>query len=253
MKKLLLIGCLILITACQPATTTQTPEASFFPTSTLPSSPVPATFTPEPAASQTPAPTATPFPRQFTNEFDATLEGWAILQAGNDSVPNIKTENGSLTLQMDFPFTWLYTLYGAQDYGNVRIDTQFTNRALTPSSTGLICRYSEEQGWFEFNVSSDGSYNVLLGRWLDVGIVDYLPIASGTSKEISSSGATQKIGLACANTTLLLYINDTLFRQLDVSRYELTEGKAGLAASAYENTPVVVGFDWVTVSESTFP
>lgn len=249
MKKNLLIGCLILITACQPATATPTPAPAFFPTSTLPASrtPIPATFTPEPTS--TPAPSPTPFPRLFTNEFDTSLEGWAILQAGSDAVPHVKTENSSLILEMDLPFTWLYALYGAQNYDNVRVDTQFTNRALTPSSVGLICRYSEEQGWFEYNVSADGTYNVLYGKWLSVGVVDYLPITSGSSKEILPSGTTQSIGLACSDTTLSLYINDNLFRQVDVARYELSAGKIGMNASSYEATPIVIGFDWVTVSE----
>jgi len=34
-----------------------------------------------------------------------------------------------------------------------------------------------------------------------------------------------------------------------VSHYELGEGKIGLAASSFENTPIVVGFDSVTLSE----
>ena len=247
MKKILLFGCLILITACQPATATQPPAPSFFPTSTLPPSPIPATFTPAPTS--TPAPSPTPFPRLFTNEFDSSLEGWAILQAGSDAVPSVKTENSSLILQMDIPFTWLYALYGAQDYADVRIDTQFTNRALTPSSIGLVCRYSEEQGWFEFNIASDGTYNVLYGKWLSVGVVDYLPITDGSSRDILPSGATQTIGLSCSGTTLSLYINNSLFRQVDIARYELTEGKIGMNASAYETTPIVIGFDWVTVGE----
>jgi hypothetical protein len=150
---------------------------------------------------------------------------------------------------MDSPFTWLYTLYGTQDYSNIRLDTRFTNRALTPSSAGLICRYSEEDGWFEYNVSTDGKYDVLYGRWLNVGIPEYLPIMEGSSKQIQPSGAAQKIGLVCSDTTLLLYINDTLIRQVDVSRYELTKGKVGMTASSFENTPVVVGFDRITVSE----
>ena len=247
MKKLLLIGCLILITACQTTTPSQTTEPSLFPTSTLPPSPIPATASPAP--SSTPEPSPTPFPRFFTEEFDSSLAGWVILQAGNDAVPNIKNEDGSLLLQMDFPYTWLYTLYGAQDYTDIRIDAQFENRALTPSSAGLMCRYSEEGGWFEYNVSTDGTYNVLYGRWLSVGIPEYLPIMDGTSKEIQPSGATQKIGLICSDTTLSLFINETLIRRADVSGYELTEGKVGVAASSYENTPIVVALDWVTVSE----
>jgi len=251
MKKTLLVGCLFFLAACQPAAAVLTSAPSPFPTSTLSAtqSPVPATFTPEPTASQTPAPSPTPFPRFFTNEFDSSLEGWVILQAGNEAVPNIQSENSSLVLQMDSAYSWLYTLYGAQDYSNIHIDAQFTNRALTPASAGLICRYSEADGWFEYNVSPEGNYNLLYGRWLSVGIPEYLPITDGSSKEIQPSGAVQKIGLTCSDTTVLLYANESLLRKVEVSRYELTEGKVGLTAASYENTPIVVGFDWVTVNE----
>jgi hypothetical protein len=150
---------------------------------------------------------------------------------------------------MDFPFTWLYALYGAQDYTNIRIDAQFTNRALTPSAAGLMCRYSDKDGWFEYNVSTDGTYNVLYGRWLSVGIAEYFPINDGISEEILPTGTTQTIGLSCVDSTLWLYINETLIRKVDVSSYNLTAGKVGLAASSYENTPIVIGFDSITISE----
>ena len=247
MKKLLLIGCLILITACQPAADAATPAPSLFPTSTLPPSSIPATASPAPLPTLEPSPT--PFPRLFTNEFDSDLTGWVILQAGNDSVPNIKNENSHLILQMDSPYIWLYALYGTQDYSNIRIAAQFENRALTPASAGLMCRYSDEGGWLEYNVSTDGTYNVLYGKWLSPGIADYLPIMDGTSNEILPSGSTQKIGLTCSDAVLWLYINDKLIRKVDVTRYELNEGKIGLTTSSFENTPIVTAFDWVTVSE----
>lgn len=53
----------------------------------------------------------------------------------------------------------------------------------------------------------------------------------------------------CADSTLWLYINETLIRKVDVSSYDLTAGKAGLAASSFENIPIVIGFDSVTFSE----
>ena len=246
MKKLL-IGCLILITACQPATSTPAPFPSS--TATLPASqtPIPVTNTPEPTATLELSPT--PFPRFFTDEFDSSLAGWVILQAGNESVPNTKTENSNFILQMDSPFNWLYAIYTAQDYANVRINAQFTNQAGSPSSTGLICRYSEEDGWFEYNVSTDGSYNLLYGSWLAVGIADYLPITDGSSNLIQPSGAPQLIGLTCSDTALALYINDTIVRNVDVTNYGLTEGSVGITASSYENTPVVVALERVIVSE----
>jgi hypothetical protein len=244
MKKLL-IGYLILITACQ--TTTPTPAPLPSPTATVPPTPIPFTPTPEPTATLALSPT--PFPRFFTDEFDSSLAGWVILQAGNESVPNTKTENSNLILQMDSPFSWLYAIYDAQDYANVRIDAQFTNQAGSPASMGLICRYSEEEGWFEYNVSTDGSYNLLYGSWLAVGIADYLPITDGPSNLIRPSGSPQLIGLACSDTALALYINDTIVRNVDVTNYGLTEGKVGITASSFENTPVVVVLERVIVSE----
>jgi len=251
MKKLLLLGCLILLTACQPATATQPPALSFFPTETPLPTPVPATATPEPTS--TPEPSPTPFPRFFTNEFDSSLAGWVILQAGNEAVPNINTENSRLVLQMDSPHTWLYALYGAEDYADVRVDISFENRAGSPSSAGLICRYSEEKGWLEFNISNDGNYSVLYGTWLDTGIADYLPIVSGQSEYIKLDNSPQEIGMTCQDTTLLLYINGKLFRSVDVSRFEVLEGKVGITASSFENTPVITAFDQVTVSEPATP
>ena len=245
----LLIGCLLLLTACQSAT--PTPAPSFFPTETPLPTPIPATATLEPTF--TPEPTSTPLPRFFTNEFDSSLAGWVILQAGNDAVPNINTGNNHLVLQMDSPHTWLYVLYGAEDYTDVRVDTSFENRAGSPSSAGLICRYSEEKGWIEFNISNDGAYNVLYGTWLDTGIADYLPIVSGQSEYIKLDNSLQEIGMTCQDTTLLLYINGKLFRNVDVSRYETLEGKVGIAAASFEDIPVINAFDKVTVSEPVTP
>jgi len=251
MKKLLLIGCLILITACQKATVT--PAPSLFPTATPSPTPIPATATSEPTASQTPEPSPTPFPRYFTDEFDSSLAGWVILQAGNDAIPNINNENSTLTLRMDSPHTWLYVLYGAQDYTDVRVDTSFEFRAGSPSSVGLICRYSEEKGWIEFNISNDGTYNVLYGAWLDTGIANYLPILTDKSEYIELDNSPQEIGMTCEDTVLWLYINGKLFRNVDVSRFEIVGGKVGIAASSFENVPVVTAFDRVTISEPTTP
>ena len=111
MKKILL-GCLILITsACQTATPAPTPSPA--PTVTVPASPTPVPATNTPELTPTLEPTATPLPRFFTNDFDSSLAGWVTLQAGNDGVPKIETNDSTLRLQIDSPYTWLYTLYGA--------------------------------------------------------------------------------------------------------------------------------------------
>jgi hypothetical protein len=248
MKKLL-IGCLLLLTACQPAT--PTPVAPLFPTgtATIPATQTPIPVTDTPSPTPTLEPTLTPLPRLFTNEFDSSLAGWAILQAGSEATPNIKNENSNLILQMDSPFTWVYAVYGAQDYDNIRVDARFANQGGSPASIGLICRYSDTDGWLEYNISTDGTYNVLYGQWLASGIADYLPVLSGASNAIQPSGTSQEIGLICSGTTLSLFIDQTLVRNVDVSRFELTNGKVGVTVSSFENTPVIAAFDWMKVSE----
>jgi hypothetical protein len=205
MKKIFLLGCLILITACQTTAVAPTPVPSLTPTAPFPPTPVPATH-PEPTPTSRRPRTS---PRLFTNQFDSSLAGWVILQAGNDAVPTIETRDSTLRLQIDSPYTWVYALYGAQDYTDAHVETEFINSALSPASIGLVCRYSDEKGWFEYNISTDGTYNLLYGRWLDTGIADYLPVQTA-HQEIKQSGDTQQIGMTCSGTTVQLYINDTL-------------------------------------------
>ena len=247
MKKLLL-GCLFLLTACQPAAT-PTPLTLPSPTATLPPTQTPIPFTDTPVPTPTIELSPTPLPRLFTNEFDSPLAGWSILQTGSDVAPKVNTENSNLILQMDTPFTWVYTIYDAQEYGDIRVDARFTNQGGSPASIGLICRYSETDGWLEYNVYSDGTYSVLYGQWLANGIADYLPVLSAASNAILPSGSPQEIGLLCSGTTLSLLIDQTIIRSVDVSRFELAEGKVGVNASSFENTPVIAAFDWVKVDE----
>lgn len=248
MKKFL-FGCIFFLIACNPATPTVIAVPSLTATITATQTPTAVPLTDTPAPTPTPEFTATPLPRLFKNEFDAPLEGWTILQTGTDTAANVNAENSTLTLQMDTPFTWVYAVYGAQEYGDVRIDARFTNQAASPAAIGLICRYSETDGWLEYNVYSDGTYSVLYGQWLDNGIADYLPVLSSSSSAILPSGSSQEIGLICSGTTLSLLIDQTIIRSVDVSRFELATGKVGITVSSFENIPVMTAFDWVSVSE----
>ena len=113
----------------------------------------------------------------------------------------------------------------------------------------MVCRYSDTEGWFEYNISTDGTYNLLYGKWLATGIAEYLPIVDGKSQEIKQSGDVQHIALTCADNVLHLSINGNIVRRTDVSTYRLTSGKIGLTTSSFENVPVVAVFDFITVNE----
>jgi hypothetical protein len=248
MKKLL-IGCLFLVNAClsPSATATSVPEST--PTSPPRTPTIPATVTQE--FTSTPTLPPTPIPLFFTEEFDSTLESWTSFLTSGEVMPFVSLENGSLTLSFSSPNTWYYALHNSHDYGQVHVDTKFNSAGNQPVSLGLICNYSEKDGWLEFNVSTDGTYNVLYGRLIATGIAQYKPIANDTSEYLTFERTDYEIGLTCEPDLLWLYINGKLFRKLDVSRFELNGGKTGIAAAVFDNVPVTAYFEWFKVSEPT--
>jgi len=245
MKKIFILGFLTLTATCQSATATLAPESTPIATAQAPTETATAVSTLVPTQTLTP----TPAPSFFTEEFDKDPTAWSIIQAGNEATPQVKSDGSFVVFELDSPYAWTYALYGAHDYTDIRIDTSFESRGASPEAIGLVCRYSEKNGWYEFNISTDGSYNVLYGRWKASGIASYTPIVNDTTEYLKPGDTHYELGLTCQKDTLSLYINQKLFRNIDVAKYGLTEGKVGLAISSFENTPVISAFDWVKVSE----
>ncbi len=245
MKKFLLIGCLILITACQSSNPTLVPE--FAPTVTLPPTLIPATTAP----TFTPAPTDTPIPipppRYFTDEFDTSSAFWQFSQTGGTTDPLTTFENGTLRIDIASADTWHLGIHNANTYSNVFVRAKVSANAA--GSAGLICRYDESKGWFEFNIDSEGTYSLLLGQWLAPSIAKYIPIATDGSSQLGIGNVNYEIGLFCQDNLVNLYVNEVLLRRLDVTNYGLIEGNIGIAVSSYQQAPMSAVFEWVKISE----
>lgn len=236
MKKIL-IGCILLLTACQEAALNTTVEANLPPTAipTLDS------------ATPTLPPTATTFPTPlyFTDEFDIVSPYWEIFQTGGTTAPLAAVENGSMRIAMDAADTWSIGIYNANTYSNVFVRAQ---ASVTPTgSIGVVCRYDESSGWFEFNLGSDGTTSLLFGQWLTPGIAQYKPINTESAAQVSPAGQGNVVGLFCEDNFLHLYVNDTLILNVDVTNYGLTEGNIGITASSFAEAPMSASFEWVKV------
>ncbi len=247
MKKLFLVGLFFLVACGQPATPEPTSIPSATATQILPT-PIPVTAT----NTLTPPPTSTsePPPRFFTEEFNSEFVHWSTLFASGDA-SRVETLNqdGKLIFELYSSNAWLYAIYGAHEYQTVKVEASIESTGSNTNYMGLICSYTEQEGWFEFNISSDGSYTILHGQWLGEGVASYMPVADGGSEYINPGNTTNEIGLDCLGETLQLYINGKLFRNIDVSRFEMDGGKVGLAVASFQEVPVILGFDWVKVSE----
>ena len=252
MKKLLLIG-LFILAACQPPSrggeATTTPQATL--TRIIPTT-EPATVTLTPTSVPVPTVTVTPLPPEqyFTEEFDTTPGYWSTLYASGDSSRvDTLNENSKLTFELYSPITWIYAIYGAFEYESVYVETRIESHGSQLNSMGLVCQYDEQKGWYEFDISNDGSYSVLYGQWLAEGVASYMPILSDTSNQIVNGNSTNEIGLTCHDNVVGLYINGKSIRNLNVEHIGLTGGKVGLSLGSFEEVPVILSFDWVKVSE----
>ena len=254
MKKIILIGFLFLTGCLAPSAgqnatseTASTPQATA--TRVIPTV-EPATVTP----TLVPSPTATftPLPpkRYFMEEFDSVPGTWSTLYASGDSSRvEILNENSKLTFELYSPVTWLYAIYSAFEYEKVYIEMRVESLGSEHNSMGLVCQYNEQEGWYEFDISNDGSYSVLHGQWLGEGIASYTPILDDTSNQITTGNSVNEIGLGCHDNILQLYINGNLIRNLNVDYIGLTSGKVGLSLGSFEEPPVILSFDWVKVTE----
>jgi len=243
MKKLfLLLGCLVLNSACQSVSATTQAEPA--PTNV---------FTPQPSATipptSTSAPTSTPTPAPlfFTDDFNADNGAWASFQTGGAKLPIARFDGGLLKISFSTAHTWYYAVRNPYDYADVFVRAKFSGAPA--GSLGVLCRYDESKGWYEFNAASDGAYSILFGQWLAEGIAQYTPIAIDDSPYLKKGVLDYEIGLLCKENSLMPYINGKLFRKLDVTRFGLSDGKIGVSASSFDDLPLTAAFDWFKAEE----
>lgn len=242
MKKFL-IGCLILITACQGIDSAPMPESTSTPTAPPTLEPVTPTPTLPPAPTDTPPPTLVPY--YFTDDFSIPSTQWEFFQTGGVTKPSFSYENNILRIDIASPDTWSIGIHNAHSYPNIFIRAKVS--ASPSGSAGLVCRYDEKAGWFEFNAASDGTYNALYGQWLAPGIAKYIPIIADRSVHLGSGALNYELGLSCQDNFIYLYVNDVIIRRLDVTNFGLTEGKVGITASSLTEAPITARFEWVRV------
>lgn len=237
---------ILFLSACSAST--PAPAQTVLPTSVVPSQTPPKTATA--TLTSTPVPTAsevpTVIPMYFSEEFNTDLNAWESFQTGGTNPPIVNLENESLRIDFSTADTWFYAVHTAHEYSNVSISASVNGLS---GSVGLVCNYSEENGWYEFNIASDRTYSILFGQRLADGVAKYVPIANGAADILESGSLNYEIGLMCDENNLKAFINGILFRSPDITRYDLSGGKIGVTASSYKEIPAIILFNWVKVSE----
>ena len=169
------------------------------------------------------------------------------MQAGAGREPvDADAQHGLLSLDLGTPNQWVYALYDAHVYSDVRVAARLEFGAGGQGAAGLICRYDQAVGWYEFNIYADQTYALLFGQWLAEGVARYTPLVIAESEEIIPS--VNELAFVCQGDILTPYINGVQMRRRQENVHVLNEGKVGLSAASFESAPVRISYDWVSVS-----
>ena len=98
-------------------------------------------------------------------------------------------------------------MYDEYTYDSVQLDLYAENRGKNTNNISLVCNYSDRDGWYEFNISNGGLYDILVYSEIDG---DYFRLQSGGSTNINMGRATNLYTAVCDGNYLALYINGYL-------------------------------------------
>ena len=234
-----------------PATVaTNTPTA----TTTLIPPPL-ETFTP--AISPTPLPLwmITPSPTidrpsgyiYFQDAFNESTSGWPTI-IGSTIITNYQDGFYRIFVNIIDTTTGIEdvtAINGNLNYPNARIEVKATNMGESDNAFGIICRYWDENNYYYFVISSDGSYGI--GE--KVNGVDSIISGEGymqQSEDIRLDSNSNHLVVFCDGSALTLYVNDNLLAE--VTDTSLTSGWVGLIASSFRTAGVDVYFDDMQIS-----
>lgn len=192
-------------------------------------------------------PTAAPFNENasspgevyYREGFNRGLSEWGyFVIGGKESQVSVATEGGRLLAEINQTSTWIYFLYQPYALSDVRIDLTAENLGRNNNNVSLICRYSEANGWYEFNIANNGAWTIL--RY-DPRTKSHLTLYSGGSTLIKTGKETNTYTAICQGDQLSLGINGVIVRT--ITDRGLTSGLAGLSLASFNVTPVIVVFN----------
>ena len=215
-------------------------------TPTLPATTAPDVATATPAA--TPLPPATPeaaAPTQYTDDFADENSGWGTALE-NDT--EVGYASGEYRIAVNVPdyVAWGHAPeLGVADY-EVEIDTIHAQGPLD-NSYGPLVRYQlGTDGFYWFQISSDGYYSVdLYHQGEFANLVAWQPSAAINQ----GLEATNRVRVVCDGDRFQFYANGV--HLVDVTDATLSGGTVGLAAGTFDEPGAVIHFDNLVIRTLT--
>lgn len=199
--------------------------------------------TAEPQATEEPVVTNEDEP-YYTEEFSEAPQSWSyFLLNGDDADFDLYTQGDRLVFDIPGQNVWSYYTYDSYTYTDVRLDSRAENLGDNNNNVSMICR-ANDRGWYEFNVANNGLYNIY--RY-DANTSNFHELYSGGVANLREGKDTNDFTIICSGDRLTLGVNGTEIRTVEDSTYD--EGFVGISVSSFTGVPVLVEFEYVTISE----
>ena len=184
-------------------------------------------------------------PAYFVEDFDGDISSWSyFLMNGNESLMDLYTDNSRLIFDLQGTYQWVYFLYDEYTYDSVHLDLYAENRGKNTNNVSLVCNYTDRDGWYEFNISNGGLYDILVYSEIDG---DYYTLQSGGSTNVNMGRADNLYTAICDGNYLALYINGVFEKEVIDNRYNLRAGQVGFSVSSFDVTPILVEVDFFSI------
>jgi hypothetical protein len=212
--------------------------------------PVKPTETSDPVQAQEPPETSQPSAEQFyTEDFDTDSGYWDInvvnnSNAADTSKASAEISDGRFNFMIDGKQLTIYSFYTPYEYQNVKIDLWVENRGSNDNQINIICRATED-GWYEFSIANNGLYKIYV---VEPG-KGYRKLHDGGSTKIKAGREFNEYTVICNERTMSLFVNGTETRVFEENEYAFSEGLIGIGVSSFNNVPVEIEVDSVTISE----
>lgn len=183
----------------------------------------------------------------YTEEFDQVPNNWSyFLMEGSDKNMDVFVENGSLVFDLRGEYQWVYYLYEDYIYEDVYIEAVAESRGMNNNNVSLICRYTPDEGWYEFNISNNGLYYIYAYSALNES---YNTLFNGGSTAVNMGKSVNVYSAICEGNELTLFINGKQERTIVDNTYKFREGQVGVSVSSFKTLPILVEFDYVYIDQ----
>ncbi|MCJ7533135.1 MAG: hypothetical protein MUO64_19200 [Anaerolineales bacterium] len=236
-------------------TTMPATAATNTPTSTTTFIPSPlATFTPVISPTTLPLWMITPSPTidrpsgyiYFQDDFNDSTSGWITTGDNLSDEYIIKYDAYGYRITVKIPDKDVPTFNPKLIYTDARIEVSATNinQVISDNSFGIICRYTNNDNYYYFVISSDDQYGIGKKVNGDDSIISGEGYMQQADFKLPDSDLYRLV-VFCDGSALTLYVNDNLLAE--VTDTSLTSGWIGLIASSYSTAGVDIYFNSMQV------